>query len=55
MCSCKNSAKILQNAQKKIFPLCKIFAKILQILDLHTDFRPREESVLLQSQLQVAS
>ena len=41
----KKFVKILQNAQKKNFPLCKIFAKFLQILNLHTDFRPREESV----------
>ena len=43
--SCKKVAKSFQNAQKKIFPLCKIFAKFLQILNLHSDFRPREESV----------
>ena len=30
--------------RKKIFLLCKIFAKFL-LLNLHTDFRPREESV----------
>ena len=41
----KKIAKILQNAQKKIFPLCKIFAKFLQILNLDTDFRPHEEFV----------
>ena len=33
--------------KKKIFLLCKIFAKFLQILNLHTDFRPREESVII--------
>ena len=38
---CKNFAK----CAKKNFPLCKIFAKFLQILNLHSDFRPREESV----------
>ena len=31
--------------KKKFILLCKIFAKFLQILNLHTDFRPREESV----------
>ena len=31
--------------RKRNFLLCKIFAKFLQILNLHTDFRPREESV----------
>jgi len=31
--------------RKKIFPPCNFFAKFLQILNLHTDFRPREESV----------
>ena len=36
----KNFAK----CKKKFFPLCKIFAKFLQILNLHTDFRPSEES-----------
>ena len=30
---------------KNNFLLCKIFAKFLQIINLHTDFRPREESV----------
>ena len=39
--NCKNFAK----CAKKIFLLCKIFANFLQILNLHTDFRPREESV----------
>ena len=39
--NCKNFAKW----EKKIFPLCKIFAKFLQILNLDTDFRPREEFV----------
>ena len=43
--NCKKVAKNLQNVKKKIFLLCKIFAKFLQILNLHTDFRPREESV----------
>ena len=43
--SCKKVAKNLQNVKKKIFLLCKIFAKFLQILNLHTDFRPREESI----------
>ena len=49
---CKKIAKKLQNncknfakCAKKIFPLCKIFANYLQILNLHIDFRPREESV----------
>ena len=37
--------KFLQNVEKK-FLLCKIFAKFLQILDLHTDFRPPEESAM---------
>ena len=31
--------------RKRNFLLCKIFANFLQILNLHTDFRPREESV----------
>ena len=39
--NCKKIAKILQNAKKKFF-FC---VKFLQILILHTDFRPREESV----------
>ena len=39
--NCKNFAK----CRKKNFLLCKIFAKFLQILNLHTDFRPREEFV----------
>ena len=39
--NCKNFAK----CAKKIFLLCKIFANYLQILNLHIDFRPREESV----------
>ena len=43
--SCKKVAKNLQNVKKIFFLLCKIFAKFLQILNLHTDFRPREESV----------
>ena len=43
--NCKKIAKKLQNVKKKNFLLCKIFAKFLQILNLHTDFRPREESV----------
>ena len=43
--NCKKVAKNLQNVKKKCFLRCKIFAKFLQILDLHTDFRPREESV----------
>ena len=43
--SCKKVAKNLQNVKKEFFLLCKIFAKFLQILNLHTDFRPREESV----------
>ena len=43
----KKIAKILQNAEKKNFLLYKIFAKFLQILNLHTDFRQREESVSL--------
>ena len=30
---------------KKNFLLHKNFAKFLQILNLHTDFRPREEAV----------
>ena len=29
----------------KFFTLLKIFAKFLQNLNLHTDFRPREEAV----------
>ena len=37
---CKNFAKCV----KKNILLCKIFANFLQILNLHTDFRPREES-----------
>ena len=45
-----NLQNILQNickkCEKKIFLLRKIFAKFLQILNLHTDFRPREESVI---------
>ena len=43
----KNFAKNVQNFCKmsnKIFLLCKILAKFLQILNLHTDFRPCEES-----------
>ena len=46
--SCKKIAKKLQKSckmRKRNFLLCKIFAKFLQILNLHTDFRPREESV----------
>ena len=50
--NCKKIAKKLQNncknfakCAKKFFLLCKIFANFLQILNLHTDFRPREESV----------
>ena len=49
---CKKIAKNLQKNRKKIakcakknFLLCKIFVKFLQILNLHTDFRPREEFV----------
>ena len=49
---CKKCAKILQKMckifvkwAKIIFLLCKNFAKFLQILNLHTDFRPCEESV----------
>ena len=48
--SCKKIAKKLQKSckmRKRNFLLCKIFAKFLQILNLHTDFRPREESVKL--------
>ena len=41
--NCKNFAK----CAKKFFLLCKIFAIFLQILNLHTDFRPREESVIV--------
>ena len=40
----KKSQKICKKIAKR-FLLCKIFAKFLQILNLHTDFRPREESV----------
>ena len=40
--NCKIIAKILQNALKKFF-FC---VKFLQIWNLHTDFRPREESVI---------
>ena len=46
--NCKKIAKKLQKSckmRKRNFLLCKIFAKFLQILNLHTDFRPREESV----------
>ena len=46
--SCKKIAKKLQKSckmRKRNFLLCKIFANFLQILNLHTDFRPREESV----------
>ena len=46
--NCKKVAKKLQKSckmRKRNFLLCKIFAKFLQILNLHTDFRPREESV----------
>ena len=39
--TCKKIAKKLQNVKKTFFLMCKIF----QILNLHTDFRPREESV----------
>ena len=48
--NCKKIAKKLQKSckmRKRNFLLCKIFAKFLQILNLHTDFRPREESVRL--------
>ena len=40
----KKNLNIFQ-IEKKNFLLCKIFAKFLQILNLHTDFRPREEAV----------
>ena len=46
--SCKKIAKKLQKSfkmHKRNFLLCKSFANFLQILNLHTDFRPREESV----------
>ena len=45
---CKNFATNVQifcKMRKKIFLLCKIFAKILQIWNLHTDFRPHEQAV----------
>ena len=44
----KNFVKNVQNfckMSKNNFLLCKNFAKFLQILNLHTDFRPCEESV----------
>ena len=43
--NCKQIVKKIAKCGKQKFLLCKIFAKFLQILNLHTDFRPREESV----------
>ena len=53
--SCKKIAKKLQKSckmRKRNFLLCKIFAKFLQILNLHTDFRPREESVISSNEME---
>ena len=42
---CKKMCKMCKNCVNIFFPLCKIFAKFLHFSNLHSDFRPREESV----------
>ena len=42
---CKKMCKMCKNCVNIFFLLCKIFAKFLHFSNLHSDFRPREESV----------
>ena len=43
--SAKNSAICVKNCVKFFLLLCKIFAKILHLSNLHSIFRPREDTV----------
>ena len=47
---CKKMCKMCKNCVNIFFPLCKIFAKFLHFSNLHSDFRPREESVKIRMQ-----
>ena len=44
--SAKKSAKCVKNCVKNFLPLCKNFAKILHFSNLHSVFRPREDTVI---------
>ena len=44
--SAKNSAKCVKNCVNFFLLLCKIFAKILHLSNLHSVFRPREDTVI---------
>ena len=43
--SAKNSAKCVKKCVNFFLLLCKIFAKILHLSNLHSVFRPREDTV----------